>query len=80
MSNKKQTAVEWLAEEIYKWENGLSIMTAIEIVKQAKELEKQQVDDYAIDFKNWCDKIFIEEWISKTTEQLLEEFKKENSL
>ena len=34
-------------------------------------------DNYAIEFKNWCDKIIIEKWIDKTTKELLEIFKKQ---
>lgn len=42
--------------------------------KEAEQFEKI-ADDYAIEFKNWCDKIIIEEWIDKTTNELLEIFK-----
>lgn len=40
MSNKKQTAVEWLESEMLK--PNLSMH---EIINQAKELEKQQIID-----------------------------------
>ena len=41
MSNKKQTAVEWLVNKIIE-ENGL---ISSKDVNQAKELEKQQIID-----------------------------------
>jgi hypothetical protein len=44
---KQQTAVEWLCEQYY-------LKQDIEIVKQAKEMEKQQQDDFAIGFAEWC--------------------------
>jgi hypothetical protein len=43
MSNKQQTAVEWLASQLGKhiiWEEKI-----IDIIEQAKELEKQQIID-----------------------------------
>jgi hypothetical protein len=43
----KQTAVEWLCEQYY-------LKQDIEIVKQAKEMEKQQQDEFAIGFAEWC--------------------------
>ena len=37
------TALEWLIDEILSWKNGTSNLSAPEIAKQAKELEKQQI-------------------------------------
>lgn len=50
MSNKKQTAVEWLLNEI-------SLTTILDkedvkLFKQAKELEKQQIIDFTNSFIN----------------------------
>ena len=42
---KKQTAVEWLAEQINMPDTGLSSYYFKQIVKQAKKLEKQQIMD-----------------------------------
>jgi len=51
----KQTAVEFLLEifERYKSQNSLFFA---EDFTQAKEIEKQQQDDYAIEFLEWFDK------------------------
>lgn len=48
----KQTSVEWLAER-------LESITQ-ELFLEAKEMEKQQQDELAIEFAEWCD--------SKTTQ------------
>lgn len=50
--------------------------TEPEIFEQAEEMEKQQSDDYAIEFAEWLvqHKDFNK---SKSTKQLLEIFKKE---
>ncbi len=42
MSDKKQTAVEWLVKEINKL-TGLNIAIDEPCIKQAKEMEKQQI-------------------------------------
>jgi hypothetical protein len=44
MSNKKQTAVEFLVEKINKFNSHFSL-TFTEEIKQAKEMEKQQIID-----------------------------------
>lgn len=51
----KQTAVEYLLEilERYKSQNTLFFAEDFE---QAKKIEKQQQDDYAIKFLDWFDK------------------------
>lgn len=61
MSNKKQTAVEWLVEQILKNKGARVISTSSfyikdEIVNQAKELEKQQIIDTWTDGK-YCNTI-----------------------
>lgn len=79
----KQTAVEWLAE-------NLESITK-KLFEQALEKEKKQQDKFAINFFNWCksevakdlilDLIIVGE-VSRniTTEQLLEIYKKEKGL
>lgn len=42
----KQTTVEWLCEQYH-------LKQDIEIVKQAKEMEKEQQSKFTIDFINW---------------------------
>jgi hypothetical protein len=39
----KQTAVEWLIDELT--DNGIDLYLAYEIIEQAKEMEKQQITD-----------------------------------
>ena len=48
----KQTAVEWLQSEMLK--PNLSMK---DILNQAKEMEKQQKDKFAIEFYDWCNSI-----------------------
>jgi hypothetical protein len=47
MSNKKQTAVEWLAEQIDNKDMGEIPMWIYDFIEQAKEMEKQQIIDFA---------------------------------
>lgn len=46
------TALEWLIEKI-EWHTGLEYLYEEDYVIKAKEMEKQQKDDYAIDFVCW---------------------------
>jgi hypothetical protein len=46
----KQTAVEFLLEK-YKSQNGLLFP---EDFKQAKETEENHIDNFAIEFAEWC--------------------------
>ena len=48
MENKEQTAVEWLEIELEKlWvKKYLSPITIKPLIEQAKEMEKQQLDEY----------------------------------
>jgi hypothetical protein len=64
MSNKKQTAVEWLFEQLINIDrpnytnrrilaiskNSLQEKKINELVEQAKEMEKQQIIDFANNF------------------------------
>jgi hypothetical protein len=86
--NMKQTTVEWLCKQYH-------LKQDIEIVKQAKKMEKQQQDDFAIGFAEWCIKkridFFDSTEIGETytingfvsrykMSELLEMFKKEKGL
>jgi hypothetical protein len=93
----KQTAVEWLEEQM---DNLLmdgyvfNSVQANELYNQAKEIEKQQQDEFAIEFTEWCNdnyfrmgntNIWLESKdfeipIKYTTKELLEIFKKEKGL
>ena len=78
-----KTAVEWLVDNYLDLSDEYNNLSLQEIVKQAKELEKKQKDDCAIEFVDWiktdwsCD----ERW-SKITDskELLEIYKKEKGL
>ena len=85
----KQTAVEWLVEELY--DNILWTDKAKYVLKQALEMEKQQKDDFAIGFAEWLYKwdntrLPNGNWIIKlglkpyTSEEILEIYKKEKGL
>lgn len=62
MENNKQTAVEWLIEQLEcfgnKHELQLSWATVDELVDQAKEMEKEQMEELK-DFEKW------KEWKNK---------------
>ena len=78
----KQTAVEWLTEKL-RTEFGFAFSN--NILEQAKEMEKKQQDEFAIEFAEW---IRINEfrttsknnWIASdyeyyTTKELLKQLK-----
>jgi hypothetical protein len=75
----KQTAVEWLLENLINEPfSEEDFKHNFNVWNKAEEMEKQQSDDYAIKFANW----FIEHKEfnkSKSTKELLEIFKKENN-
>ena len=75
----KQTAVEWLANELYeKFEMKGDGALFNDLVNQAKEMEKQQQDKFAIEFGKWLENL-TEDFYSKNDEcsysELLEIFK-----
>jgi len=89
----KQTAVEWLMDKLFDptFDNGKQI----DWFEQAKEIEKQQQDEFAIGFAEWCIKkridFFDSTEIGETytingfvsrykMSELLEMFKKEKGL
>lgn len=41
----KQTAVEWFQDQIIKIVNGTCELSEIQIFEQAKEMEKEQIND-----------------------------------
>jgi hypothetical protein len=47
----KQTAVEWLEEQLNK--NNEILFISDDLLEQAKEMEKQQKDEFAIGFAEW---------------------------
>ncbi len=49
-----KTAVEWFANAIKGLDTGVSYHFFQEMLEQAKEIEKQQQDDFAIGFAEWC--------------------------
>jgi ABC-type thiamine transport system substrate-binding protein len=60
---KKQTAVEWLSSQLF----GAKRINIGEAIEQAKEIEKQQQDELAIDFIKWT--------ISQEAEDLIDDLK-----
>ena len=81
----KQSAVEWLSNELYeKFEMRGDGLLYDEILDQAKEIENQQQDELAIGFAEWLVDYYDEDescrdW-DKSTEELLEIYKKEKGL
>ena len=89
----KQTAVEWLQEQIETRFDIIGDTNNIEsMFIDAKEMEKQQQDDFAIGFTEWCDNEGYTQvnnlslWKSlddekgKYSKELLEIYKKEKDL
>lgn len=90
------TAVEWLVNEILVevdryddegnkigidyWNAYTSCTSLLEYVNKAKKMEKQQKDDYAIEFAEWIDDIIVDRKIlydTSSIKELLEIFKNE---
>ena len=59
----KQTAVEWYFKQMQSKEK-FTQEEFDSIYEQAKEMEKQQQDDFAIEFTEWKDKFIreIDDW------------------
>jgi hypothetical protein len=53
---KKGTSIDWLMTQLYKkgFIKEIDGNEPIVLMNQAKEMEKQQSDDYAICFSEWC--------------------------
>lgn len=47
-----KTAVEWMVEKLFKPMDNPPIENVSDIIKQAKEMEKQQIIDFALWFNN----------------------------
>ena len=79
----KQTAVEWLVANI-DWQLLKNTTTHYNmIVEQAKEMEKQQQDEFAIGFAEWLNGLDINDEVLQkhiSTKELLEIYKKEKGL
>ena len=74
----KQTAVEWLVEELYDfiiWNDKAKY-----VLKQALEMEKQQQDEFAIGFYEWRSTTPIKNIDQYTNKETLEMYKKEKGL
>ena len=82
----KQTAVEWLVQETpnMHWEDAYWA----DLFERAKEMEKQEQDEFAIGFAEWveysCWKIESDRYLYEddqfSTKELLEIYKKEKGL
>lgn len=49
MENKEQTAVEWLIQQLHQHKGHIDVLDVANLNgywEQAKEMEKQQLDDY----------------------------------
>jgi len=81
------TAVKWLEKKLV--ESGINFLSEeVEFINQAKEMEEQQQDEFAIGFAEWiwgnCFNIFNDRFNYKDDEyslkELLEIYKKEKGL
>jgi hypothetical protein len=84
MEKNKQTAVEWLYKELAEIlcdveVNAVQAITLFDRLKQAKQMEKEQQDTFAIEFAEWYENDVLAkgdyEMITKDKKQLLEIFK-----
>ena len=77
------TAVEWLWKSIMQ-NPFRSFEEGVIAYKQAKEMEKQQQDNFAIGFAEWCEEEILAKgdynMIDKSKIELLEIYKKEKGL
>jgi hypothetical protein len=72
MSNEKQTAVDWVFNEIilaYVAKGNLSFIDVGNIKEQAKEIEKEQIKDAWIDDRFPLDK----DWVKQCAEEYYNE-------
>ena len=63
----KQTAVEWLLNEIDMQYSEINVRRKEWMVEKAKEMEKEQIEE---SFTEGC---FTESWVLKSAEQYYEE-------
>lgn len=83
----KQTSIEWLEEKIKRYSLDLNPLIFFD---EAKEMEKQQQDEFAIGFAEWVRKETYYEHLTKefiykrnvyeSEKELLEIYKKEKGL
>ena len=77
----KQSAVEWLSNEFYeKFEMKGDGALINDLVNQAKEIEKQQQDEFSINFLHWYLNNDDIKKFSYSYENLLKTYKKEKTL
>jgi hypothetical protein len=63
------------------WFNSGSFNISQEREKDENSIKCEKIaDEFAISFSQWSDNLNIGEWSDKTTEELLEMFKKEKGL
>jgi len=74
----EQTAVEWLVNLVQS--NIAPNYIPKEFIKQAKEMEKQQQDEFAIGFAAWCIWNEVEDISTYSFKELLELYKIEQGL
>jgi hypothetical protein len=67
-NNKQQTAVEWYHQQIVDRQNGNGDSRSLdEIFQQAKEMEKQKLEDAWVEgFKNWNPSKTFEQYYNET--------------
>jgi uncharacterized protein YoaH (UPF0181 family) len=76
----KQTAVEWLIDKLKSQGLLIGEPNNLVAVREAKEMEKQQQEDFAIGFAEWiCEKAEVP-YIKGTMNGTLEIYKKEKGL
>lgn len=85
-----KTAVEWMVEKLFKPMDSPPIENVSDIIEQAKELEKQQIIEFAewcLSFVEYCETAksiryynYLHGTELYTNLQLLEIFKKEKGL
>jgi hypothetical protein len=73
----KQSAVEYLVNQFRDAIGDSIINVMTDEIQQAKEMESQQKDDFAIEFSEWCLNSLLngEEPKAETMKELLEIFK-----
>jgi hypothetical protein len=76
----KQTAVQWLINEMHKKQHGLTETSYNHLFDKAKETERQQQDQLSIDFAQWAIDYSFDGAYLHHLEDLLTEFKKEKGL
>jgi hypothetical protein len=78
--------IQQIEEQGESWENvsigriqiSIKVEDYLDLIEQAKEMEKEQQDEFAIGFAEWCLKIRFEPIENISVEKLLEIYKKDN--